>query len=94
MSWNSIVKNYYSMFNCNQNYHRYKKILSINYGFKDLILKQIISQFQWKQFVGLCKTQQALKFINYLTHLSRFHIHAVADPEGGGGNVLEAIINT
>jgi hypothetical protein len=22
-----------------------------------------ISKFQWKQFVGLCKTQQALKFL-------------------------------
>ena len=38
-------KRYSSMFNCNKNYHKYKK--NIKYGFKDLISKQIISQFQW-----------------------------------------------
>jgi hypothetical protein len=43
----NMIKIYYSMFNCNQNYHRYKQILSINYGFKDLISKQTISQFQF-----------------------------------------------
>jgi hypothetical protein len=38
-------KKYSSMFNCNQNYHKYKN--NIKYDFKDLISKQIISQFQW-----------------------------------------------
>jgi hypothetical protein len=32
-----MIKRYYSMFNCNQKYHSYKQIWSINYGFKDLI---------------------------------------------------------
>ena len=32
-----MIKRYSSMFNCNQNYHKYKK--NIKYGFKDLISK-------------------------------------------------------
>ena len=52
-----MIKRYSSMFNCNQNYHKYKK--NIKYGFKDLISKQIISQFQ----LGLkISVKTALKF--------------------------------
>ena len=42
---------------CNQNYHKYKQI--IKYGFKDLISKQIISQFQWGLKISV---KTALKF--------------------------------
>ena len=42
MLWNSIVKNSQ---HDQKNYHKYKK--NIKYGFKDLISKQIISQFQF-----------------------------------------------
>jgi hypothetical protein len=46
-------------FNCTNNIS-----ISISAGFQNFS----------ENSVGLCKTQ-ALKFINYLTHLSRFHIN-------------------
>ena len=49
-----MIKRYSSIFNCNQNYHKYKK--NIKYGFKD---KQIISQFQWGLKISV---KTALKF--------------------------------
>ena len=55
-----MIKRYSSMFNCNQNYHKYKK--HIKYGFKDLISKQIISQFQWGLKISV---KTALKFKLY-----------------------------
>ena len=56
-----MIKRYSSMFNCNQNYHKYKQ--NIKYGFKDLISKQIISQFQWglKNF-----SENSSKILNYI----------------------------
>ena len=59
-----------------------KKILCINYSFKDLISKQIISQFQllWDFIISLktvCQLVQnttSSKILNYLTQHSRFHI--------------------
>ena len=72
-----MIKRYYSMFNCNQNYHSYKNKLSINYGLQTNNVSISISlgvQHSVKTVCRLCKTKQAVKFINYLTQLSRFHI--------------------
>ena len=49
-----MIKKYSSMF-------KYKK--NIKYGFKDLISKQIISQFQWGLKISV---KTALKFLNYI----------------------------
>ena len=46
------------MLNCNQNYRSYKKIIKYKLWLQRLDIQTI----QWKQFVGLCKTQQALQF--------------------------------
>jgi hypothetical protein len=43
-----MIKRYSSMFNCNQNYHKYKK--NIKYDFKDLISKQITSLLNFTPF--------------------------------------------
>ena len=66
-----MIKRYFSIFNCNQNYHKYKQ--NIKYGFKDLISKQIISQCQWGLKVSV-KTVLKFLIIYYETYLHELKI--------------------
>ena len=55
-----MIKRYSSMFNCNQNYHKYKK--NIKYGFRlDIQTNNISISMGFKNF-----SENSSKIVNYI----------------------------